>query len=261
MTPQQCAAACKRPVMELGAAFGICAATQQRARELGLSAWSFYIAGRGGALGGDVRTDTVAAALGFVAPDAVRSGWEEGRRVGPVSIANHSLAEWCRFGAEVFAPMPRVDRLVSLAERVVIEADATALPLFAAWRSMPIPDDSVGGRAAVLVHLLREHRTGINLIASRACGLTPVEALIAGPDGDEAAMAFGWPTPHPERGPLMRKFAYADALADRIAGQAMEGLEPAERLELASLLELAATRTDEHQQQYVVEIPGAGPTG
>src|SRR4051794_1070297 len=117
MTPQQCAAACKRPVMELGAAFGICAATQQRARQLGLSAWSFYVAGRGGALGGDVRTDTVAAALGFVAPDAVRSGWEEGRRVGPVSIANHSLAEWCRFGAEVFAPMPRVDRLVSLAER------------------------------------------------------------------------------------------------------------------------------------------------
>jgi hypothetical protein len=64
---------------------------------------------------------------------------------------------------------------------------------------MPIPDDSVGGRAAVLFHLMREHRTGTNLLVSRSCGLSPLQALIAGPEGEEAAIAFGWPPPYPPK--------------------------------------------------------------
>jgi hypothetical protein len=240
VTPEQCAASCKRQVLELGASFGSCPASQRRARELGLSGWSFYIAGRGGALGSDARADTVAAALGFISPDAVRGGWEESRRIGPGDIAAQCLTEWCRWGREAFSEMPNANRLVELCERVVIEADATAMPLFAAWRAMPIPDDSVGGRCAVLFHLMREHRTGTNLLVSRSCGLSPLEALIAGPEGEEAALAFGWPPPYPPRLPLMRKFAYADALADRVAGQAYRVLEPEERRELADLLTVAS---------------------
>ena len=243
VTPEQCAAACKRPVLELGAGFGTCPATQRRARELGLSGWSFYIAGRGGALGSDARADTVAAALGYIAPDAVRIGWDECRRVGPATIAAYCLDVWCRWGAECFAEMKAAPRLVALAERVVIEADATALPLFAAWRAMPIPNDSVGARVAVLLHLMREHRTGTNLLVSRSCGLTSVEALIAGPEGEEAAVAFGWPPPYPPKVPLMRKFAFADVLADRLSGQAFRVLEPAERIELTELLATAVAFT------------------
>jgi len=37
----------------------------------------------------------------------------------------------------------------------------------------------------------------------------------------------------------MRKFAYADALADRVAGQAYRVLDPAERRELVELLTVA----------------------
>src|SRR5262245_41549037 len=58
VTPEQCAAATKRHVLAIGAAFATRPSTQQRARDLGLSAWSFYIAGRGGALGSDTRADT-----------------------------------------------------------------------------------------------------------------------------------------------------------------------------------------------------------
>jgi hypothetical protein len=49
----------------------------------------------------------------------------------------------------------------------------------------------------------------------------------------------------PAEAPLMRKFAYADALADRVAGQAYRALEPPERRELAELLTAAiATASD-----------------
>jgi hypothetical protein len=226
-------------VLELGASFATCPSSQRHARELGLSGWAFYIAGRAGALGSDVRSDTVAAALGFISPDAVRGGWEESRRVGAAEIATRSLTEWCLWGRNTFSEMPRVERMVELCERVVIEADATALPLFAAWRAMPIPDDGVGSRAAMLVHLMREHRTGTNLLVSRTCGLSALEALIAGSEGEEAAVAFGWPPPYPPRLPLMRKFIYADSLADRVAGQAYRSLEPDDRRELVELLATA----------------------
>src|SRR5947208_9929816 len=118
----------------------------RRARQLGLTGWAFYVAGRGGALG-DVRPDTVAAAMAFIAPEAVRNGWESARKVAsPVEVAAHNLAECCRWGTEHLESFYDLPRLVELAERVVVEADASGLPLFAAWRAMPIPDDSPGAR-------------------------------------------------------------------------------------------------------------------
>ena len=44
------------------------------------------------------------------------------------------------------------------------------------------------------------------LLAVRACGLTPIEAIIAGPDGEEEAVAFGWHPPYPARAPLLRRY-------------------------------------------------------
>ena len=84
-----------------------------------------------------------------------------------------------------------------------------------------MPDGGAGARAAVLVHLLRELRAGALLLAARACGLSPVELVIAGPEGEEEALTFGWPPPFPARLPLLRRYSYADALTDRIVGQAL----------------------------------------
>src|SRR3982751_3883877 len=117
VTPEQTAAAVKVAVLELGGAFSQDPKTMRKARQLGLTGWAFYVAGRAGALG-DVRADTAAGAVGVLAPEA---------------------------------------------RRVLGEADPAARPLFAAWRAMPIPEDSRGARAAVLLHLLREHRGGAHL--------------------------------------------------------------------------------------------------
>jgi hypothetical protein len=240
VTPEQAAAAGKRAILKLGGAFGHDPRTMRKARQLGLTGWAFYVAGRGGALG-DVRADTVAGVLGFIAPEAVRDGWEAARKVAPPQdIAAHNLGECCRWGREHLSTFFGLERLVELAERVVVSAEAAGLPLFAAWRAMPIPDDASGARAAVLAHLLREHRGAAHLLAVRASNLTPLEAIIAGPEKEAGATAFGWQPPYPAVEPLMRRRAWAEALTDRIAGEAYRVLDPTERQELVELMETAS---------------------
>ncbi len=247
MTPDQAAAAAKPYVSELGNAFSLDPKTMRRVREIGLTGWSFYVAGRGGALG-DVRVDTVAAALGFIAPAAVQDGWDAARRVAPpAEIAAQNLAECCRWGRERLGDFKGLERLLELAERVVVEAEPAGMPLFAAWRAMPIPDDTPGARAAVLLHLLREHRGAAHLLAVRASSLTPIEAIIAGPDGEAGATAFGWQPPYPPVEPLIRRRTWAEAITDRIAGEAYRALTALERQELVGLLETAAVEVEATQ--------------
>jgi hypothetical protein len=244
VTPEQTAAAAKRAVNELGGASGNDPKTMRRAREVGLTGWAFYVAGRGGAMG-DVRADTVAAALGFIAPEAVQDGWEAAAMVAPpIEIATENRAECCRWGRENLAGFARVARLVELTERIVLGAEIACAPLFAAWRAMPMPEEDLGAQAAVLLHLLREHRGAAHLIAVRASGLTPLEAIIAGPDGEAGATAFGWQPPYPAFEPLVRKRAWAEALTDRIAGEAYRLLDTGERIELVQLLDAALAALD-----------------
>jgi hypothetical protein len=263
VTPEQAAATVKSAVLELGGAFRNDPRTTRKARQLGLTGWAFYVAGRAGALG-DVGPDTAAAAMAFVAFEAVRDGWEAARKVAPPSeVAGHSAAECGRWGRENLESFHGLPRLVELAERVVVDADPAGMPLFAAWRAMPVPEDSPGARAAVLLHLMREHRGGAHIQAVRASALTPLEAIVAGPDGESGATAFGWQPPYPPFAPLVRKRAWAEALTDRIAGQAYRALEPSERRELVDLLEAARQvlkdpRSDRHpdRRQQAPARPG-----
>jgi hypothetical protein len=239
VTPEQAAAAAKPAVLALGGAFSDDPKTMRRARQIGLTGWAFYVAGRGGALG-DVRADTVAAALGFIAPEAVLDGWDAACKVArPEEIAAYNRAECCRWGREHLDGFYGLAKLVELAERVVVSAEPAGMPLFAAWRAMPVPDDALSARAAVLVHLLREHRGQAHLLAIRASGLTPLEAIISGPEGQTGATAFGWQPPFPAFEPLVRRRSWAEALTDRIAGDAFRALAPSERLDLVNVLDAA----------------------
>ncbi|MGC5029931.1 SCO6745 family protein [Micromonospora sp. DT229] len=244
MTPEQVAAASKPAVLALGEAYGRCPSTLRRARLLGISGWAFYITGRAGALG-DVRAETAAAALGFIAPEAVADGWEgAARTVRPLEVAAASLAECCRWGEDRLADLPHLDRLVDLVERAVTAADASAMPLFAAWRAMPSPAVTPAGRLAAGLRLLREHFTGAHLVAVRASGMTPLEAVLAGPEGESGAIACGWPPPYPPVGPLVRRRLWAEAVTDRLVAPAFVALGPAGGAELVELLATARTRTE-----------------
>ncbi|GAB3065483.1 SCO6745 family protein [Micromonospora schwarzwaldensis] len=241
MTPEQVVAASKPLVLELGEAFSRCPSTLRRARLLGISGWAFYITGRAGALG-DVRAETVAATLGFIAPEAVADGWDaSARTVPPLEVAAANLAECCRWGTARLGDAPGVARLAGLLGRAVDAADGSAMPLFAAWRAMPMPapEPSAGARAAVGLLLLREHFAGAYLLAVRAAGLTPLEAVLAGPEGEAGAAACGWAPPYPPIGPLVRRRIWAEAVTDRLVSPAFHALGPAGGTELVELLTAA----------------------
>jgi len=237
VTPEQAAANAKPGLANLVGAFAESPQTLRRARLLGLSGWAYHVSARAGALG-DVRPETVAAAIGFIAPDAVTDGWEAAAKTTePVEVATWHLHELCRWGGDRLGGFPRLERLLDLSRRVVYAVDAAALPLFAAWRAMPAPDNSPGAQAAVMLHLLHEHRMGVHVVAVRASGLTPLQAIIAGPEGETGAVAFGWQPPYPPAGPIVRRLMWAESIADAMAGQAYAHLDRAERIEFIGLLE------------------------
>lgn len=237
MTPEQAAANARVGLATIIRAFSESPRTLQGARLLGLSGWAYHVSARAGALG-DVRPETVAATLAFIAPDAVTDGWEAAvKSSAPARVATWHLGELCNWGAENLGGFPRLARLLDLAQRVVDRVDTAGLPLFAAWRAMTVPSTEPGARAAVLLHLLHEHLQGVHVIAVRAGGLTPLEAIIAGPEGETGAVALGWQGPYPPAGPLIRRMLWADAVADSLAGQAYAALDQPERIEFVGLLE------------------------
>jgi hypothetical protein len=237
VTPEQAAASAKPGLTGLVSAFAESPQTLRRARLMGLSGWAYHVAARAGALG-DVRPETVAAAIGFIAPEAVIDGWESAAKmIPPMEVATWHLHELCRWGVDQLGGFPRLNRLLDLSRHVVNAVDGAGLPLFAAWRAMPVPDASPGAQAAVMLHLLHEHRAGVHVVAVRAAGMTPLEAIIAGPDGETGAVAFGWQPPYPPAGPLLRRHVWVEAVADSMAGRAYAQLDLAERIELLGLLD------------------------
>jgi len=242
VTPEQAAANAMKGLATIVGAFAESPQTLRRARLLGLSGWAYHVSARAGALG-EVRPETVAAAIGFIAPEAVIDGWEStAKSSAPMEVASWHLHELCKWGIEQIGGFPRLGRLLELTGRVVDAVDLSALPLFAAWRAMPVPDQAPGARAAVLLHLLHEHRLGVHLVAVRASGLTPLQAIIAGPEGETGAVAFGWQPPYPSAGPIVRRLMWADSVADALTGQAYAALDMAERIELVGLLESLSQR-------------------
>ncbi|MFI5496471.1 hypothetical protein [Actinoplanes sp. NPDC051859] len=242
MTPEQAAANARPGLTSLVGAFAESPHTLRRARLMGLSGWAYHVSARAGALG-DVRPETVAAAIGFIAPDAVTDGWEAAAKTTPpVEVAAWHLHELCRWGVDQLGGFPRLARLLDLSKRVVSAVDCAGLPLFAAWRAMPVPDASPGAQAAALLHLLHEHWLGVHVVAVRASGLTPLQAIIAGPEGETGAVAFGWQPPYPPAGPIVRRLMWAEAVAGSLAGQAYGTLDRAERVELIGLLESLSHR-------------------
>jgi hypothetical protein len=242
VTPEQAAANAKPGLATLVGAFAESPQTLRRARLLGLSGWAYHVSARAGALG-DVRPETVAATIGFIAPDAVADAWEAATKATePLEVATWHLHELCRWGVEHLGGFPRLNRLVDLSKRVVAAVDCAALPLFAAWRAMPLADPSPGAHAGFMLHLLHEHRLGVHVVAVRASGLTPLQAIIAGPEGETGAVAFGWQPPYPPAGPIVRRLMWAESIADAMAGQAYAHLELTERVELIGLLESLSER-------------------
>ena len=234
MTPTETAAAVALPISTFGTKFMLDPAFYIIPAERGWAGMDFYFVGRGGVLG-ECGGDIVAAAFGFMEPAMVRSMWDQGRSVAPVADAVALFAEGCAdWGRQRFGTDIELDELASLAARVVVAADPSGNTLFTGWRSVSVPTDGAG---AVALHLqtLREHRGGAHLMAVRAAGVTPLEAVLAN-GGEGVASFFGHQPPFPDVAGLTEQVAAAEEMTNHIAAQPYEALDPSERARFVELV-------------------------
>ena len=236
MTPQETAAALKKPIGDLGMQFMADPLTRDAAKEqLGLRGRPLYFLGRGGALG-DVDAEVVVAAFAFFPPALVTEHWNAGRAVMAPRDAAVAYAGMCNeWGRRNLTDLPGIERALELLERVADEAEPFGLPLFVGWRALPRPDD-VPGRLGQVLNVMREHRGSVHACAVAAVGLGPLEANVAGSYGTAGAEFLGWEPPFPDPTPHRADWDRAEELTSAAAARPFGVLTDAERSELVALV-------------------------
>ncbi|MCA1824318.1 MAG: hypothetical protein ABR520_02785 [Mycobacteriales bacterium] len=219
----------------LGGAFMISPQMKAAGKELGTRAWQTYMIGRGGALG-DVSPDVVAAAMHFFPLEFVRENWSVARQTVTPAQGVARYAQACQeWGRAYLGEAPDLGAVDAALAAVIDAAPPGGKAMFAAWRLVPLPDD-VSARVAQRLHVLREHRLGCHSAAVLAVGLSPLEAVIAANDVDNATF-FNWPPPYPDRDSVVERHARADQLTDEIASADWAVLTDDEFARVAQLLD------------------------
>ncbi|MGI5219761.1 SCO6745 family protein [Nocardia sp. CA-290969] len=235
-----------RHIQELGGGFMFSREARTYAAETGIDEFfGPYTRGRGGVLG-EVDADVVTAAFGFFPGHSVRTAWESVPM--PAEKAAQRYAQACQeFGRRKLGAFEEAPRLAELLEAVAAAADPAGVPLFAGWRAMPLPADP-GARVMQLAHVLRELRGGLHLLAVRASGITPLQAvLISGSplnDGPGQARWYGWPEPFEEITDEVRAaWKQAEAVTDQLIAPAFAVLDDAAAADLVRLVAAAHAAT------------------
>jgi len=251
MTPQETAAALKKPIGDLGMQFMADPATREAGRALGLRGRPLYHLGRGGALG-DVPAEVVVAAFAFFPPAVVIEHWNAGREVMSPPAGAVAYAGMCNDWGRRHLDLPVAARALELLERVVDGAEGAGLPLFVGWRLLPRPSD-VPGRLAQVLNVMREHRGSVHACAVAAVGLGPLEAIMAGTYGAVNAKFFEWPEPWPDAAPHVADWNQAEQLTTAAAAPPYALLADEERAELVALL------TEVHARCGLADAPWLTP--
>lgn len=223
------------PIGDLGGHWMLAPEVLGPAKDAGYrNGYLYYVVGRGGVLG-DVEPDVVSSAFGFFAPSLIRKMWVEGVAVeGARAAAARYGAACAEFGRPLFAGFEGIARLAELAEAVATGVDDSGLSLFAGWRAEPLPHDAAG-RVALLLHVLRELRGSVHLVAVIATGMTPMDAVLA-TGGPENATRFGWVGPY--RAVAAEEKQPAEDLTDRLLARLYAAvLSEAELAELVALVQ------------------------
>lgn len=236
LTGEQTVQAADKILHDVGTTWMIHDDTRARAEEYGYGKLQpFYFAGRGGVLG-DVDAGVVVAAMGWWHPGYVRLMWGRGLAVAGARESarryQRACAAWAEDHLNGFAD---ADRLSDLAQKVVDGAEESGLPLFAGWRAEPRAEGGVA-RTLQLVHVLREWRGAVHLVATTAAGLGSLEAILTN-EGPHQARFLGWRDDLPDCDHLKDRHAQAQATTDRLVAAGYErALTPAERAEFAELV-------------------------
>lgn len=191
MTARDTLTAIAGPTGDIGAAFYFHPSTIAAGKEIGLNGFTFYILGRGGALG-DVSPAIVSSAFGYFNPGTIATAWEKARATVSPPVAAQAFWDECgKRGAELFADIDDevLAAYIAATDIVIDNASVAAAPLFAGTAELTCSDNPAGcamQKAAVL----RELRGSVHLCAVLASGLSDAQAhAIARP---EDVALFGW---------------------------------------------------------------------
>ncbi len=240
-----------KPIQQFVRGWMITPKTEARASELGLrNGHDFWVVGRAGVLG-DGDADVASAGLAFHAPSAVRAAWTAlPAGLTPMAVATEYAKECTDWGRATLAVFDaaRMARLDALGRRVLDAAPPTIGAVFAGWRALPQPYD-VFERVALTAQVLREMRGGAHIIAIQACGLTPLEAMLASNaapprSGPEWADRMGFAGPYPDADQFRAARADAETLTSRIMARYLATLDEAELDEFAELVETTRNAID-----------------
>jgi len=137
------------------------------------------------------------------------------------------------FAREKYPPDFDSATLASLLGRVVSAASVAAAPLFAAWRTLPEPDDPPA-LALHRLNALRELRGALHGAAVLTVGLAPIEAIIV--RTPSMIPMAGWKEVPDDPAPFADRWSLAEARTDRMFGRNLAVLDAAERGALVDLL-------------------------
>ncbi len=222
---------------DLGSKYMLDPATAEIGKAAGYSdGFSFYFAGRGGVLG-DVDADVIYSAFVFFDQPLVRKMWERGVAVEGARRAGSRYAgaadAWSIALISGFAGAARFN---ALAAQVVASVDVGGLSLFAGLRAEPLPANP-HARTYRLVTYLRELRGCLHINAVVAEGLTGLQAVLTGENGNFFAKIHGYQEPYPDVAHLAPARAGAEATTAKLMSNIYEqSLTPAERGEFAALV-------------------------
>jgi hypothetical protein len=171
------------PIQRYSRSWMMAKSTDRYGVDLGFgSGAQFWIVGRAGVLG-SCPVQVAAAAIAFEPLHKVEEAW----LVLPEGLTHYDVALRYRdiitaWGDRVFGDLD-TETLTAIDQlgRLIIDAAPAALgALFTGWRQLPVPD-SLPGRAALTLHLIRELRGAAHIAAILACGLTPLDAILSAP--------------------------------------------------------------------------------
>jgi hypothetical protein len=171
------------PVQQFTRGWMLARSTDEYGVGLGFASGSqFWVVGRAGVLG-SCPPEVAAAAIAFEPLEVVRKAWAE----VPEGLTHYDVALRYRdritaWGDRAFESSDRdtLGIIDVLGRRIIDTAPAALGTLFAGWRQLPVPD-SLPGRVALTIHLIREMRGAAHIAAILACGLTPLDAILAAP--------------------------------------------------------------------------------
>ena len=213
-----------KPIQQFTRGWMMAEATDQYGVDLGFaSGRQFWVVGRAGVLG-SCPWQVAAGGLAFHAPEHVEEAWHAvPAGLTHLEVSGHYLGRVVEWGERVLTPTfdhEALDAIDVLGRRVADAAPDALGSIFAGWRVMA-PPSGIGGRVALTTHLLREMRAAAHINAVIACGITPLDAILASTNapprtGPEYAARMGFTGPFKDPEDVRAQRLEAEGLTSRI---------------------------------------------